>query len=461
MGSFTGLNNTVARYEMRMVGGTPTLYYNGVSFKTSPIVSINPSYIGFGSSFNAYGYNAYGYSTLDNLIIGETDHHIVGAIPTNWSIHNDFINPASDGVYAWNPTTSAWVLKNSGFFYIDADKEFGSIADPEPEVLQISNMATGTVVNSTTVTQTHNLVAYSVAQFLATPGVTAGQYSVGFEGSAVRDYFWVIENGGWITFPKSTYNIGDTAPMTWHLTASYINLADYTYTYEITDVYGNVKASGITATTGTDTDGTVQITFSSPTYSQGVYYTQMIATSKLDATRHVLGYSAITLTDHVQFSGYVIDAETLLPISTTNVSITQAGYVSNTFSGPDGNYTSNASFITGYPMAFNITKAGYAQYTNTFTPLAGSSKSLNFTLLSLTPTFSGISIGGIVRDNVYGNPVDAATVVVQNGTTSTTLTNRAGFYRVDSLVYGTLYDVWSSKTGFGNSTVAQKTARGS
>ena len=78
-------------------------------------------------------------------------------------------------------------------------------------------------------------------------------------------------------------------------------------------------------------------------------------------------------------------------------------------------------------------------------------------------TNSGVSIGGIVRDNVYSNLIPGASVVVRNTTSGEyqiKTTNIAGYYRADNLYSGRLYDVWSSKTGYGNSTVAQKLAVG-
>ena len=88
---------------------------------------------------------------------------------------------------------------------------------------------------------------------------------------------------------------------------------------------------------------------------------------------------------------------------------------------------------------------------------------LNITLLSTTPAHTGVSIGGIVRDNQYGNPVTSATVNVYNTSTSESynnVTNIAGYYLVNNLVGNRLYNVSSTKSGYSNSTIAQVVAVG-
>jgi hypothetical protein len=174
----------------------------------------------------------------------------------------------------------------------------------------------------------------------------------------------------------------------------------------------------------------------------------------------MLNYAATSLTSYAYIKGWVLGAETEAGIPAT-VTITQLGNteITNTISST-GEYNTSLAIITGGVVTMNVSAIGYRSQDYNFTPMVARTIVRNWTMVPTTPTCGGVCIGGVVSDNVYGNPVDSATVVVQNGTTSTTLTNRAGYYRVDSLVDGTLYDVWSSKPGYGNSTVAQNLAVG-
>ena len=86
-------------------------------------------------------------SKEDDVVIGGSDPHVVGALPSNWTIIRDFINPLADGVYAWNPATSSWVLENSNSFYIDADTSSQQSATTE----YFDIMYQGAIVNTTVI----------------------------------------------------------------------------------------------------------------------------------------------------------------------------------------------------------------------------------------------------------------------------------------------------------------------
>jgi len=73
------------RIEIKIDGGTPSVYCNGV-FKTAwATKAYNPSYCDF------TGWT--GYADYSNYVFGETDHHVVRAMPTNWTIIQDLIDP--------------------------------------------------------------------------------------------------------------------------------------------------------------------------------------------------------------------------------------------------------------------------------------------------------------------------------------------------------------------------------
>jgi hypothetical protein len=431
IGSLACGPTTPQRIEIKIIGTVPKLYYNGILYSTGSALTVNPSY------FKIVPRSG-GWNTIDNIVIGETDHHVVGALPSNWTILRDFINPSADGVYAGYNTTSLypWVLKNSLYFYIDADTD--SLDDVTTETFQISNVATGTVVNSTTINSTvpYHQVRYYLSQWLDTSTVPDGQYAACFEGSSVCGYFWILSNGGQIVFDHSSYNIGDTGAMTWYLSTGYIDVSTYDYSYKLVDIYGVTKKTGVTAVSNTDTSGTASITFDDLTYDPGVLYAEMIATSKTTGSTYILGYSAITLNEYLSFYGYVNDAETTSVISGANVSIVQGAVVYNHVTGTAGNYTTGVSpFGSGAAVSFNVTAPGYIQYLYTTTPLAAKTVIKNITLKYQTTTATGITLNGIILDDTYQRPVTGAAVVATNtshGTSHSVTSNDAGYYVIDN-----------------------------
>jgi hypothetical protein len=445
------------RIEILIVGGTPMLYDNGVWKVNGALLGINPSYFTIYRDGGGFSVSTF----ADNIVYGESDHHVIGALPVNWSILRDF-SGTSTGTYAWNPNTNVWVLKNSYNFYVDADVDSQDGIDTE--TLQIANMATGVVVNSTVIDSTipYHRIAYNVTAFSLLPSVLDGQYSVGYSGSTVKDYFWVISTGGRISMDHTTYNIGDTGTLSWYLSAP--DTTNWAYTYQFVDVYGNTKASGPTATSDTDTSGTKPITFSSGTFSQGVLYAEMIATGKAGTPYSgqvkYLAYEALTINDYLGFYGHVYDGNSTALLSGAKVNFTQLGTSQIQTTAADGNY-SLTGLNTGGLVTINVSKSGYRTYNYNFTPLATGNKSLDLAIYPTAPLESGSAIGGIARDTTYGNLIAGATVYVWNASTyefKTTTTNSRGGYLCDNgalcyLTSSRVYDVQGNKTGYTASPV--------
>ena len=438
------MTGKTGRIEMKIIGGTPTLFQDGTQFATAPIISINPSY-----------FQILNYKNYDNIVYGESDHHIVGALPTNWTIQRDLINPSATGVYAWSGT--AWVAKNSYFFYLDADKE-----GLTPENVVIKDFATGTAVNTTPVTAVRNQIQYNVANFLNTPtslGTTLpdGMYTVSFDTApAIYDTFWVISSGASLAWGQSVYSQGSTAPITYSIAGGgYWDTSTYSYSMVTKSIYGTVmNTQTISAQTGTIS---VPVTTA---YTPGVYYAEIVATKISDGTTNVMNIAYMSVTTYIPMTGFVMNEETGATISAANLNVTQGLQYQSVTSGYNGNWSSNNGWVSGSAITINTTASGFKQNIHTFTPLTSSAVALNISMAPTTSAYSGVSIGGVVTDSQYGNPIVGATYHVQNSTEYMATTNIAGFARVDGLVNGNLYSVWSSKTGYGNSSVTQIVAVG-
>ena len=438
--------STVGRHEIKIVGGTPTLYVNGVVVTTKPVISVNPSYF----------YIALGTVVqLDNVILGESDHHIVGALPTNWTIQRDLLNPSATGVYAWSG--SAWVLKNSYNFYLDADKEGLST-----ENVVIKDITTNTIINTTPVTAGMNTIQYSVSDFLNSStslGTTLpdGMYTVSFSASpAIYDSFWVISSGAAVSWDHTVYSQGSNGIVTYSIAGSgYWDQSTYSYSMVTKNIYGTVMN---TQTIPTQT-GTISVPITT-SYSPGVYYAEITATKISDGTVNAMNIAYMSVTTYIPMNGYVMNEETGAVIPSANMNISQGLQYQTVTTDANGSWSSSNGWVSGSTITINTTATGFKQDLHPLLPLNSASIFLNISMSPLVSTYSGISVGGKVTDNKFGNPVVGAVYHVVNGTESNAVTNIAGYARVDGLVNNTMYAVWSSKTGYGNSTIANVTAVG-
>lgn len=150
-------------------------------------------------------------------------------------------------------------------------------------------------------------------------------------------------------------------------------------------------------------------------------------------------------------NGYVVDAYTSLVISGAVVNVTQSGITYSTSSGVDGSFSiNNASLTYGIPLTITANSSGYADDTNTFTPLASGPINLTISMIPFS-YYTNTTIVGIVRDSLYGNPIPDAVYSAQDTTTSTIYTdvsNGRGFAIVTGLNPDHFYFVWANKTGY-------------
>lgn len=451
------------RWEMEMKGMQAYIYFDGVNVATSGVLTQNPTYVNFKITY-AVSSTVKSTIVIDDIVYGETDKHVIDAPMENTTLTRDFLNPASTGFYFWNPTTSTWSLMNSFYFYITAS---GSVTDtPAEETLYIKRLTDHVTVNTTQHIMTEegatpaHTIQYNITQFFSNPYVTDGYYYAVFADGPTKysNSFLVQSSGGFVSFDKTSYTIGESGTFSWYLSATYIDLADYTYTYEFQDIYGNVKTSGVTATTPTDTSGTVAVSFPDASYDQGVIYAYMIATNKLTGTRSILGSTAITLLDYVSFQGTCYDALNATPLVSCLVNFTQSGVSQTTTTSTNGNY-SVTGLITGATVTVNASKTNYQPYEYSFSPLYARNISLNFAIVPLITNATGAGMGGVARETVYGRLIPTAVISVDNTTSGehyTRTTNSVGYYQcsLKELCQLTLtrpYSVWGSKTGYGDS----------
>jgi len=145
-------------------------------------------------------------------------------------------------------------------------------------------------------------------------------------------------------------------------------------------------------------------------------------------------------TGPVTITGYTLDGETGAVLSTVKVNATQPPYWHNTTSDAFGAY-SLANFTSGSGIYFYASKTGYVHTPFSFIPPADGTYNVD---LVLFPSYiaNNTAINGIVYSSWSHDPIEGATVNIENATWSdTAVTNAAGVYMFDNLAGGETYTV--------------------
>lgn len=449
----TAMGHLTGRIEVKMSGGSAYIYENGVLKYTSPALTQNPSYVTWGSVFQS------GSSvTVDDFVIGIDNAYIFDAPETGYFIKKDMVNPAAYGLF-----NSAGTLINSNYMPVGYSRG-NSATPPDPlisETTVLINYATQQIYATRgTGTNYSEQFNWNIYEALVNSSAPYGQYATTIAGTGkISNLIMYLGDGASVAWDKDTYSIGDTGVVVSYISSGgYWDPVTYDYAIVIQDIYGTVKQS----IPITSASGTVPITWNDAD-SLGVWYAILKATPKAGGDAIWMNYDVAELNSYIALSGYVMNAETgaVLPLAYINVTQGTATLVSLSMN-PSGAWNSTNNWLSGSAFSIVTNKTGYTTDTLTFTPLTAKSIFLNISLMPDPATTVGTSIGGIVRDNVYGNPVVNATYHTKYLSAEyTATTNIAGFARTDSLaVPNVIYDVWSSKDGWGNSTVVQKLAVG-
>lgn len=445
-------NNIGKRFELKRdaSSGAIHLYINSVDEGLIATTTIRPAVFGFYDTIGGGYYTPNNFNFAIDDIIQQTgsSSNIVGTIPKSWYIKKDMLGATVNGLYN-NLNASVRTT------YFTSTYGSGTNLNTNLELVD----SNGRVWETAPITGYAGSAQLNLTDFTAS-SAPFGLYRVRIGGTATYDTLWYIGTGASISWDKSQYPNGDTATITYDISSSYYDTITYNYKIVVMDIYGATIGTNSTITTQT---GSVTKVLDSTTYPTGVYYAELIATPKAGGNDIIMNYAQTEIVGYVFLSGYVMNAETGALLSGVNINTTQGTSTKTSTSLTGGLWNSSNNWLSGTPITINTTKTGYAQDLLSITALSAKSISLNISLVPLPATSTGVSIGGIVRDNVYSNPIPGASVVVRNTTSGeyqTKTTNIAGFYRADNLYSGRLYDVWSSKTGYGNSTVAQKLAVG-
>jgi hypothetical protein len=438
------------RYEVKMNGAQAYVYRSGTLIGTSGALAQNPSYIGFGTYNLGLGSTTYS-SYWDDYVYGTSENKYIYDMPETgaYKLVNDAWNPAASGLY-----TSGGVIVDSN--YMSTRFGRGNLAvPPDPLTNESINLVQwgGVIPYATLYTGSDYSGAriFNIHEALINSSAPYGYYAITIPGSALYSDPILYESGGaTVTWDKDIYSVGDTGVIVSYVASGgYWDPAVYDYQLVVQDIFGNV----IKSQTVNTQSGSMSVTFTSND-NLGVYYAILKAKLKASPTYDIwMSVDAAELQAYIVFNGYVMNAESGAVLSDATVNVTQGTATKKSISGSYG-WNSTNNWLSGSQFNITTNKSGYTSDVRLFTPLTSKSIALNISLVPSPATTVGTSTGGVVLDNVYGNPVVGAIYWVQNGTAYSSTTNIAGFARVDNLpVPNTWYNVWSSKTGFKNSSV--------
>ena len=452
------------RWEVKVSGGTAYVYINNSYFANSTPLAANPSYVafgtmgqskgGFGGTLQSTSWDDYTYGTGENkYILGlpESDGGV-------YIILKDIINPSSSGL-AYG-STGAVVDSN----YMKGTWGRGNLSltpgSYPNETIELVNYETGTVYSTNYTNIGSNLsgsVKIDINTLIINSGAPMGFYALTIPGTgAYSNQIIYKSNGASVAWSAKKYSVGDSGTVITTSTAGgYWDTSTYSYKLAVMDVYGQFHGSNATISTQTQTTAHTWSSSDNP----GVYYAIMYATKLSGGTQYIIGYDYTTLSAYANYAGWVNIDENATILSGANVNMTQGTTICNTTSAADGSYNCTG-FSTGSTLYVNATESLYQQYLYNWTPMAAKTVALNITLSPITHTFTGLAIGGVDRETLYGRPIAGAQYTVRNtslGTYYTKSTNNVGYALCDEgatcmLATKTPYDVWGYKLGYQNST---------
>ncbi len=455
------------RAEVIVSGGKAYLYINGVLVAgPSAVLASTPYYMWFGGGGLGAGT---GYFTLDDIVIGSGSSPYVLGMPdtatyssssimvAGFQLVKDQLSPASNGLQDTGGNVVNLPSRNVTMTFSKNSATNESISLIEAYSGTVYNTQYTGAAYTGTVTWPTNL---SIINASAPYGVY--QAVMGTNGAS--NYLYYRPNGASIYFDQPDYTAGDTATITYSVTGSYWDANHYKYYGNITDVYGNI----INRRELTTSSGSYTYQWDSG-IDQGVKFITVDAKQTATGALYQYGFDYCSIDAYVNFRGYVNDAETAVFIPSANVSMIQGSTVNNVLASTvNGNYSTYNDMVQNVEVLMNVTATGYRPYTYSLTPRIAKTINLNYTLMKINPVTNGTAIGGVVRDDGYGNPIKGATIWAKNLTdTFSTTTNNAGGYLCDagtpcSLIVsggggstgypsGKVFDMWATKPAFNNS----------
>jgi hypothetical protein len=457
---FDAVPSVNSRLEMKMSGGTPKYYMDGVLQYNGGAISTNPSYVEWGTTCLGSGGDS-NVAYFDDYVIAEPSQMQMD-LPEGQNetiiITKNLINSATAGLaFGENGT-----IINSNYMtgrWSRGNGTIGADASQPNESIELRHLPTGRVVAvNYTGTGYAGSMTWNIKTSIIDAGLPQGWY--GLYRPATGEYGDTIifkSIGAQVSWAKHNYTVEDEGLMTYIiLSGGYFDPSQYNYRLSVLNSYYEYKQN----TTLTESSGTNTYKFTESD-TEGVYHAWLIATDH-SGYDYIIGTDYTNLVAFFGYGGKAYDCYSAVPLEGVNITFIQGSAIAILSSGPDGNYTTDPIFSTGAEVFINATNAGYNPYQYSWVPLA--SRTVSNLNVSICPSDiygveGGLGIGGVIRDKTIGRPIENADVWVfniTNGQFYTKKTNPVGGYKCDTLtlcgiVAERLYFVNASKIGYNTS----------
>ena len=430
---------TDGRYDFTVTpDGHILVYRNGVYTADAGVVGVNPSYFLVG----IYESGGTGHMLIDDYAIspaaGATDvaaRNFMEAIPSDYYIVKDAINPANNGLY----NSSGAV--NSNYYWVNF-----TTTGNATKTIEASDFTTGTVLERLYTSGIFGGVRFNISSLSTS---YSGLHRMYLDETGSSSTFWVTGYGATITWDKETYATDESAVVSWSILPAYYDTTSYNYEGRIINAYGTtMKTWSITSASGSETT-----VLDSTTYPQGTYFATIVKTLKAAPyTETTMYYDYAEIVTDVIVTGSIYDYAGLgLPGAVVN--LTQSGTTTQHTATPAYN---QSGLDPGIAINLTANKTyGYLHVPVEFTPPSWGTYTVNLYLSQDLGNIShsgNNSIFGFVQEDALFQPVGAATVHISNATfLHNTTANATGFYQFDQLAEDQIYTLWATATGYNQS----------
>jgi hypothetical protein len=438
------------------------IYHNGALVGETATASTIPYKVYFYFR-TIYG----GYFQFGDIVIGDTEEkNVVSTIPDTWFVAKDVFNSAFTGLYS---ATDTQVYTNKMHCTYATDDGSATVT--------VTDITTGTVVNTTTVSSYAGIITYNLTTMLFNSGAPYGQYRVQISGSTASDTFWykaIATSGTSVQWDDTDYSDGDTATITFSISEGNWDSEDYSYCVEVWDESLNEIESWAVAARPVNATKTIDVNTANFGTS-GTFYCVLTATDTSSGEEMLLTYDDASVllpgSGEVIVEGTTYDATTNLTLTSCTVVATQMGVDHSTTSdGTTGAYEVS-DLVTDWSLGMNASKTGYLGYLVSFTPYDSGTYTVdiplvpsggpapdgysNATTAYYNSTTDGTALGGICYEGPYWTLGEGCNVTVSNSTWSTSCTTGAGgWYQCNNIGAGGTYALSCSKSGYTDYTTS-------
>ncbi len=389
----------------------------------------------------------------DDIIIGPATEDVVGAIPRDWYVAKDLVDPSMSGLY--NPAEQN---VDNTFMYasysiagdpvnatisIDGDHQIQAIPTPAIQIKDYNGVWQDTICKS-------GIIAFDLTEFEATKEYGRHTIEINSSSGTVEEEFWYkasATSGTEIEWDRDIYAPNDTIQV--NTTIGSMHWLPGTYSYKAY-IYDSTMGTEVASWDVTSQNQVYTTTASSARFPQsGEYLTVLYAVTSTGAEQLLDTDTCQVYTNKIVYSGTVYDAQQGTVLQGASVSVTQSGSTETQTTGSDGRFEFSG-LEKDVTTNFNYSKTGYVPFNATSTFTEYKRYEVAIALMPESPEHTGEAVFGTVRSYPHGQTVESPAVrILHDGTLVDSTTGTAkGWYLFDGLTANETYTIEVDKEGY-------------